>query len=142
MAAFVAASGARLPMGTSRAGPTSYGHVVRNYQKDYVRAVLAHNKAKAEFNAAKKKYNTQKRNISGGFRGWVNRRKFGNAGAHARKTRNNQLNAQIKKNMNNAKNRLNQLNSNYSNVKRWYSSLYNQSRQRANWALEQARARA
>ena len=129
-------------MGTSRAGPTSYGHVVRNYQKDYVRAVLAHNKAKAEFNAAKKKYNTQKRNISGGFRGWVNRRKFGNAGAQARKTRNNQLNAQIKKNMNNAKNRLNQLNSNYSNVKRWYSSLYNQSRQRANWALEQARARA
>lgn len=141
MAAFVA-SGSRLPMGSSRAGPASYGPVVRNYQKDYVRAVLAHNKAKAEFNAAKKKYNTQKRNISGGFRGWVNRRKFGNAGAQARKTRNNQLNAQIKKNMNNAKVRLNQLNSNYSNVKRWYSSLYNQNRQRANWALKQARARA
>jgi hypothetical protein len=141
MTAFVAASGARLPMGSFRPLVTGTGSV-NNKQKKYVLAVMAYNKAKAEFNAAKKNYNKQKRNVSGGFRGWINRRKFGNAGAQARKARNNQLNANIQKKMNNAAARLKQLNSNYWNAKRWYGTLYNYNRSQANWALKQARSRS
>ena len=141
MAGFVASAGyARQLGGTGNGARVLTGRVI-NQQKMYVNAVIAYNRAKANLNAAKKKYNNQKRSVSGGLRGWINRRKFGNTGEQARKLRNNQLNAQLKKNMNNAKARLNKVvnEHNYWARQQWYKGLFNRNRSSANYALRVAR---
>jgi hypothetical protein len=139
MASF-AAIGYRLPSGSS-ARPASY-YQTPNYQQMYISSVIRYNKAKAAFNAAKKRYNNQKRSVSGGLRGWVNRRKFGNAGRHARNDRNKQLNTQLKNNLNRAKKAMNNTqNNNYFKVVRWYNTLYNQNKSAAKHALNTERKR-
>jgi len=143
MAGFVASAGYARQLGGTGNGARALTSRVINQQGNYVKAVIAYNRAKANFNAAKKEYNKQKRNVSGGFRGWINRRKFGNAGEQARKSRNNQLNANLKQKMNNAKARLNKVvnEHNYWGKIQWYKSLYNMNRSRANRALANARSR-
>jgi hypothetical protein len=138
MASF-AATGYRLPTGSSSSRPASY-YQRPNYKQLYVNARLRYNKAKAALNAAQKRYNNQKRNVSGGFRGWINRRRLGNAGQQARNTRNQQLNAQLKINLNAAKKALNNTkNSRYYQAMRWYNTLYHQNRSAANSALYKAK---
>ena len=139
MASF-AATGYRLPTGSS-ARPASY-YQRPNYRQLYVNARIRYNKAKAALNAAQKKYNNQKRNVSGGFRGWINRRRFGNTGQQARNARNQQLNAQLKINLNAAKKALNNTqNGKYYQAMRWYSTLYHQNRSAVNSALINAKRR-
>lgn len=140
MASF-AATGYRLPTGSSSSRPASY-YQRPNYRQVYVNARLKYNKAKAVLNAAQKRYNNQKRSISGGLRGWVNRRRIGNAGQQARNTRNKQLNTQLKNNLNRAKKALNNTkNSKYYQAIRWYNTLYHQNKSAANSALNSARRR-
>jgi|LakMenE18May11ns_1017448.scaffolds.fasta_scaffold9928303_3 hypothetical protein len=145
MAAFSASSGYARQL-ANRAGPRSVGGYTPrgpfiNDKKLWVNYMLAYNKAKANYEAAKKKYNNQKRNVSGGLRGWINRRKYGNIGEQARKLRNNQLNAQLKRNMNNAKARIEKVNKNGRASKNWYNQAYGQERGNAKYALDLARGK-
>ena len=140
MASF-AATGYRLPTGSS-SRPASY-YQKPNYRQEYVNARLKYNKAKAALNAAQKRYNNQKRSVSGGLRGWVNRRRFGNAGQQARNTRNQQMNTQLKNNLNRAKKALNNTkNSKFYQAMQWYRTLYHQNRSLANSALNYALSKA
>lgn len=107
----------------------------------YVKYVLALNNAKAKYYAAKKAYNNQKRSVSGGLSGWINRRKFGNAGEQARKARNNQLNAALKNRMNRAKTALNNVEKIHNGLQRrmWYRISGSSVTNNANWRIKQAR---
>lgn len=134
MASFVAASGYATKLRSSST-PSSSAQIFYNPTNNYIRQLKNLRSAKREYLNAKKQYENQKRNVSGGLRGWINRRRFGNVGQQARQARNSQLNESLKRRLNNARNRYNRLNKNSYSAKRWYNSLYNQNRRNANWKI-------
>lgn len=104
----------------------NFGRVQAHENKEarYAIAKANYNIAKNNYNKAKKAYNNQKRSVSGGLRGWINRRRLGAAGQQARNNRNRQLNSQLKTQLNAKKAALNKViqRQNYKNAMSWYSS--------------------
>ena len=99
MASF-AASAYRLPGGSSRIPATQYS---RNWhQRKSAANKVANNAAKVYF-SARNNANKQKRNVSGGLVGYIKRRIPGRIGEQARKNRNNRLNKNLIKRVNNTK---------------------------------------
>lgn len=130
MASFAAASYASRMR--SSGGTQSYytGGGGRTYTNNHINTLANLQIKKNAYLNAKKKYENQKRSVSGGFRGWINRRRFGNAGQQARQARNNQLNANLKRRMNNALNAYKKANSseNAWQAKRWLNGLMGSNR--------------
>ena len=143
MASFVAASGYASGMQGSggRSEMRQLPNLERNRNRRYVNQLANLRIKKNTYLNAKKRFENQKRSVSGGFRGWVNRRRFGNAGQQARQTRNSQLNANLRVRFNNAKAQYNKANSNASNAKRWFNRLFNRNRTNYEWKIKQEVAR-
>ena len=131
MASFAAASYASRMRGSGSGGIRSYyTGGGRTYTNNHINTLANLQIKKNAYLNAKKKYENQKRSVSGGFRGWINRRRFGNAGQQARQARNNQLNANLKRRMNNARNQYKKANStgNAWKAKRWFNGLMGSNR--------------